>query len=274
MPVGQAAWRGEPAPKPSTAGRSSPSSAAQGWRMSWSVRTAPCGLVAKNLRDRDRRAGRARLARSRDCVFCGRAGQGRLALLGATRLEIGRCCGLIDESDWRFLWVKDAPLSSRPGRGRGRCRRRRGAWTAVHHASPARPREFVDDFETRPGEALAYAYDMVLNGNEIGGGSIRINVREVQERVFRVMGLTADEGAGEVRASCLDAFSSARHRTAASPSAGTGSSCCGRLRQHSRCHRLPSLAAATTRRAPAPITPSSGPRPVLMPARTRGRGRR
>ena len=68
-----------------------------------------------------------------------------------------------------------------------------GAWTAVHHAFTSPKPEFADTFDTDPGSALAYAYDIVCNGNEIGGGSIRIHRQDVQERVFEVMGLSPEE---------------------------------------------------------------------------------
>jgi len=169
----------------------------------------PGGPVAKNLSETEIAGLAAHVgAQPGDCVFFAAGpAKGARALLGATRLEIGRRCGLIDESDWRFLWVKDAPLfePASDAVAAGDVAVGGGAWTAVHHAFTSPTKEFVDDFETRPGEALAYAYDMVLNGNEIGGGSIRINVREVQERVFRVMGLTADE-AQEKFGFLLDAF--------------------------------------------------------------------
>ena len=80
-----------------------------------------------------------------------------------------------------------------------------GAWTAVHHAFTSPKAEFLDTFDTDPGSALAYAYDIVCNGNEIGGGSIRIHRRDVQERVFAVMGLTEEE-AQEKFGFLLDAF--------------------------------------------------------------------
>ena len=67
------------------------------------------------------------------------------------------------------------------------------AWTAVHHAFTSPKPEWLDSFDADPGNALAYAYDIVCNGNEIGGGSIRIHRRDVQERVFEVMGLSAEE---------------------------------------------------------------------------------
>jgi aspartyl-tRNA synthetase len=167
------------------------------------------GPVAKNLSDAEREGIAAHVgAQPGDCVFFA-AGprKSSRALLGATRLEIGRRCGLIDENAWNFLWVNDAPLFEPASEAvaAGDVAVGAGAWTAVHHAFTSPTKEFVDDFEQRPGEALAYAYDIVLNGNEIGGGSIRINVREVQERVFQVMGLTPEQ-ALEKFGFLLDAF--------------------------------------------------------------------
>jgi aspartyl-tRNA synthetase len=167
------------------------------------------GPVAKNLSDAEREGIAAHVgAQPGDCVFFA-AGprKSSRALLGATRLEIGRRCGLIDENAWNFLWVNDAPLFEPASEAvaAGDVAVGAGAWTAVHHAFTSPTKEFVDDFEQRPGEALAYAYDVVLNGNEIGGGSIRINVREVQERVFQVMGLTPEQ-AQEKFGFLLDAF--------------------------------------------------------------------
>ena len=80
-----------------------------------------------------------------------------------------------------------------------------GAWTAVHHAFTSPKPESVDTFDTDPGSALAYAYDIVCNGNEIGGGSIRIHRRDIQERVFAVMGLDKAE-AQEKFGFLLEAF--------------------------------------------------------------------
>ena len=81
-----------------------------------------------------------------------------------------------------------------------------GAWTAVHHAFTSPKPESIDTFDTDPGSALAYAYDVVCNGNEIGGGSIRIHRRDIQERVFAIMGLGKEE-AQEKFGFLLDAFS-------------------------------------------------------------------
>jgi aspartyl-tRNA synthetase len=155
------------------------------------------GPVAKNLSDEERDGLAARVgANPGDCVFfaAGEATPSR-ALLGAARLEIGRRCGLIDESAWSFVWIVDAPLfePSSKATESGDVAVGAGAWTAVHHAFTSPKPEWIDSFEQDPGNALAYAYDLVCNGNEIGGGSIRIHRRDVQERVFQMMGLTIEE---------------------------------------------------------------------------------
>ena len=80
-----------------------------------------------------------------------------------------------------------------------------GAWTAVHHAFTSPKAEHLDALESDPGSVLAYAYDLVCNGNEIGGGSIRIHRKDVQERVFEIMGISAEE-AEEKFGFLLEAF--------------------------------------------------------------------
>jgi aspartyl-tRNA synthetase len=165
------------------------------------------GPVAKNLSD-DERAGLAAHvgAQPGDCIFFG-AGPVKTtrALLGAARLEIGRRCDLIDEAAWSFVWVVDAPLfePAAEAAAAGEVAVGSGSWTAVHHAFTS-PKD-VDTFDTDPGNALAWAYDMVCNGNEIGGGSIRIHREDVQKRVFAIMGL-GDEEAQEKFGFLLDAF--------------------------------------------------------------------
>lgn len=109
-------------------------------------------------------------------------------ILGAARLEIGQRCGLVDESQWAFLWVVDAPMFEPDGAD---------GWTAVHHPFTAPHASWVDTFDKEPADALAYAYDMVLNGNEIGGGSIRIHQGELQRRVFDVIGLSEEQAEGK-----------------------------------------------------------------------------
>jgi aspartyl-tRNA synthetase len=168
------------------------------------------GPVAKNLSDAERAGLAAHVgARPGDCVFfaAGPVKSSR-ALLGAARLEIGRRVGLIDEAQWSFVWIVDAPLFEPASEAvaAGDVAVGAGAWTAVHHAFTSPKPESLDTFDTDPGNALAYAYDIVCNGNEIGGGSIRIHRRDVQERVFKVMGLDAAE-AQEKFGFLLDAFS-------------------------------------------------------------------
>jgi aspartyl-tRNA synthetase len=165
------------------------------------------GPVAKNLSEEERAGLAAHVsARPGDCVFFG-AGpvKSSRALLGAARLEIGRRGGLIDESAWSFVWVVDAPLfePADEATAAGDVAVGAGAWTAVHHAFTA-PQD-VDTFDDEPGCALAWAYDIVCNGNEIGGGSVRIHSSEVQKRVFAIMGLGEDE-AQEKFGFLLDAF--------------------------------------------------------------------
>ncbi|KMM45314.1 aspartyl-tRNA synthetase [Cellulomonas sp. A375-1] len=164
------------------------------------------GPVAKNITD-DERAGLAAAtgAQPGDAIFfaAGKQSEAR-ALLGAARLEIGRRGGLIDEDEWSFVWVVDAPLFKPTGEDDD-VAVGEGAWTAVHHAFTSPTPEWIDRFEESPGEALAYAYDIVCNGNEIGGGSIRIHRRDVQQRVFEVMGI-GEEEAQEKFGFLLDAF--------------------------------------------------------------------
>jgi len=167
------------------------------------------GPTAKNLSDAERAGLAAHVGASGgDAVFFA-AGTPSAArtLLGAARLEIGRRCGLIDESAWSFVWVVDAPLfePSSTARAAGEVAVGGGAWTAVHHAFTSPKPEWLDRFDNDPEHALAYAYDLVCNGNEIGGGSIRIHRRDVQERVFAVMGLSAEE-AQEKFGFLLEAF--------------------------------------------------------------------
>ncbi|WP_029287120.1 aspartate--tRNA ligase [Cellulomonas sp. HZM] len=164
------------------------------------------GPVAKNITD-DERAGLVAAvgASPGDAIFfaAGKTSEAR-ALLGAARLEIGRRGGLIDPDAWEFVWVVDAPLFKPTGEDDD-VAVGGGAWTAVHHAFTSPTPDWIDTFEQDPGEALAYAYDIVCNGNEIGGGSIRIHRRDVQERVFEVMGIGPDE-AQEKFGFLLDAF--------------------------------------------------------------------
>jgi aspartyl-tRNA synthetase len=165
------------------------------------------GPVAKNISDEERAGIAAHVgAEPGDCIFFG-AGPAKSsrALLGAARLEIGRRGGLLDEDAWSFLWVVDAPLlePASEATAAGDVAVGGGQWTAVHHAFTS-PQD-TEHFDQDPGNALAWAYDLVCNGNEIGGGSIRIHSQEVQKRVFALMGL--DEVASQEKFGfLLDAF--------------------------------------------------------------------
>jgi aspartyl-tRNA synthetase len=156
------------------------------------------GPVAKNLSEAERAGLPATVgAAPGDCVFFA-AGSARAAreLLGAARLEIGRRGALIDESAWSFLWVVDAPMFEEDGSG---------GWTSVHHPFTAPLPEWADKFVAEPGGALADAYDIVCNGYEIGGGSIRIHKSAMQQAVFDVIGLSPEEARSQF-GFLLDAF--------------------------------------------------------------------
>lgn len=167
------------------------------------------GPVAKNISDTEK-AGIAEQvgAKPGDAIFF--AAGGRTAsqeLLGAARLEIGVRCKLYDPASWAFCWVVDAPLFKPTSEAvaEGDVAVGSGSWTAVHHAFTSPKPESMDSFDTDPGSALSYGYDFVCNGNEVGGGSIRIHRRDVQERVFKVMGLSQDEAQAKF-GFLLDAF--------------------------------------------------------------------
>lgn len=160
------------------------------------------GPVAKNLSD-DERAGLVAAvgANPGDAVFfaAGRPSDAR-ALLGAARIEIADRLELIDHNEWSFVWVIDAPMFEQVEDDTGAL-----VWTAVHHPFTSPNAEWIGSFEEAPGEALAWAYDLVCNGNEIGGGSIRIHDDAVQKRVFEVLGMDAED-AEEKFGFLLEAF--------------------------------------------------------------------
>ncbi|AKK11215.1 aspartate--tRNA ligase [Corynebacterium uterequi] len=167
------------------------------------------GPVAKNITDAEREGIAAHVgAKPGDAIFFA-AGETKSAraLLGAARGEIARKLGLIKEGDWAFTWVVDAPLfePAADATASGDVALGNSSWTAVHHAFTSPKPEYLDTFDENPGEATAFAYDIVCNGNEIGGGSIRIHRRDVQERVFKVMGI-GDEEAQEKFGFLLDAM--------------------------------------------------------------------
>ena len=148
------------------------------------------GPVAKNLSESES-AGIANQvgAKNGDAIFFAAGDRiSSLNLLGAVRLEIGKRCNLIDHKAWNFLWIVDAPMFEQIDSTDSN-----SGWTAVHHPFTGPKPEFADSFDKDPANALAYAYDIVLNGNEIGGGSIRIHDRKMQARVFNTIGLSKEE---------------------------------------------------------------------------------
>jgi len=160
------------------------------------------GPVAKNLSESER-AGLAAHAGAApgDCVFfaAGRRTDA-LGLLAAVRVEVGERCNLIDHDAWEFVWVVDAPMFERVDLEDGTT-----GWTAIHHPFTAPMDDVATTFHNAPGHALSKAYDIVLNGSEIGGGSIRIHRSEMQRRVFDVIGLAEQEARSQF-GFLLDAF--------------------------------------------------------------------
>lgn len=167
------------------------------------------GPVAKNLTEAERTGLADHVgAKPGDCIFfsAGPVKSSR-ALLGAARVEIANRLGLIDPDAWAFVWVVDPPLfePADEATAAGGVAVGSGAWTAVHHAFTAPKPEWEDRIESDTGSVLADAYDIVCNGHEIGGGSVRIHRRDIQERVFAVMGLDKAE-AEEKFGFLLEAF--------------------------------------------------------------------
>jgi aspartyl-tRNA synthetase len=148
------------------------------------------GPVARHLSEAERTGLPAAVgAAAGDAVFfaAGPTGEAR-TLLGAARLEIGYRCGLIDPAAWAFTWVVDAPMFTDDGAG---------GWTAVHHPFTSPLPDWMGKFVAEPAGALADAYDIVCNGTEIGGGSIRIHRPDVQQQVFDVIGLSRAEASSQ-----------------------------------------------------------------------------
>ena len=156
------------------------------------------GPVSKNISPAEQAGIAATVgAKNGDAIFFAAGDRSSSqALLGAVRLEIGKRCNLIEEGAWKFVWVVDAPMFEPTDDG---------GWTAVHHPFTGPKPEFVKSFSKDPAHALAYAYDIVLNGTELGGGSIRIHDKEIQKEVFRVIGLS-DEEANSKFGFLLEAF--------------------------------------------------------------------
>ncbi len=105
--------------------------------------------------------------------------------LGELRLRVGRELGLIPQGTWNFLWVIDFPMFERD--------EERGRWVAMHHPFTSPNPDQFELLSSDPGGCLSAGYDMVVNGSEIGGGSIRIHSTEIQQRVFNLIGLTNED---------------------------------------------------------------------------------
>jgi len=106
-------------------------------------------------------------------------------VLGHLRLHLGRQLGLIDDDAFTFLWVTDFPMFEWD--------EEQGRWTAVHHPFTRPTDEWRDRFDQDPGAAVANAYDIVVNGNELGGGSFRIHEPDLQARVFALLALSEEQ---------------------------------------------------------------------------------
>jgi len=104
--------------------------------------------------------------------------------LGALRIKVAQDLGLVEEG-WRFLWVVDFPMFEHDGR--------ENRWNALHHPFTAPSTDSAEELEANPGSMLSRAYDMVLNGTELGGGSIRIHQMEMQQRVLKLLGIDEQE---------------------------------------------------------------------------------
>ena len=148
------------------------------------------GPVAKNLSEEERN-GLLKVtgAKLGDAVFFAAGSKNEsLSLLGAARIEIAQKLNLINEKEWNFVWVVDAPMFEQVQNEKGE-----NVWTAVHHPFTSPNSESLKTFSQDPGNALAWAYDLVLNGNEIGGGSVRIHQADIQKEVFRILGISEQE---------------------------------------------------------------------------------
>jgi aspartyl-tRNA synthetase len=106
-------------------------------------------------------------------------------VLGTLRSHLGRELGLIDDETFTFLWITDFPMFEWD--------EDEGRWAAIHHPFTRPAPGWEERFADEPGAALAHAYDLIVNGNELGGGSFRIHEPEIQAKVFDLLGLSEEE---------------------------------------------------------------------------------
>lgn len=118
-------------------------------------------------------------------IFCADSPKVVADSLGFLRLELGKKCGALKKDEWRFLWIIDFPLFQYDAKEK--------RWVSEHHPFTSPKREFRNNFDQKPELAYADCYDLVLNGNEMGSGSIRIHDVETQSRVFKLLGLSQQE---------------------------------------------------------------------------------
>jgi aspartyl-tRNA synthetase len=106
-------------------------------------------------------------------------------VLGALRVHLGESLGLVDEEAWKWVWITDFPMFEWDDEEQ--------RWGAVHHPFTRPAEAWVDRFDADPENAIAHAYDLICNGNELGGGSFRIHEADIQSRVFGLLNLSPDE---------------------------------------------------------------------------------
>lgn len=153
------------------------------------------GPVAKNLTDQEREGLMdATGCKPGDAVFFAAGSrEASQLLLGAARVELARRAGLLKSDDFAFAWVVNFPLFKRTDSDDDDVALGHSAFTSVHHAFTMPSEGSLDTFDTDPASAMSDSYDIVCNGAEIGGGSVRIHRYDIQQRVLNVLGIDAAE---------------------------------------------------------------------------------